>query len=63
MDNLRCNSYDVDTLMAAAQDTVSHVKVVEQEASLLSTSKAARERITAWRSENAGCLWDVKLDV
>ena len=32
-DNLKCNSYDVDDLLAAAQYTVSYVKVVGQEAS------------------------------
>ena len=42
-DNLKCNAYDVDTLLTAAQYTVSYVKVVGQEASpskcvLLSTS-------------------------
>ena len=48
--------------------TVSYVKVVGQEASsskcvLLSTSRAARRRMTAWRNENEGCFWAVKLDV
>ena len=53
---------------AAAQNTVSCVKVVRQEASptecvLLSISNAARKRMTAWRNENIGCFWAVKLDV
>ena len=30
---------------------------------LLSTSKAARRRMTAWRNEHEGCFWAVKLDV
>ena len=30
---------------------------------LLSTSKAARRRMTAWRNKNEGCFWAVKLDV
>ena len=30
---------------------------------LLSTSRAARCRMTAWRNMNEGCCWDVKLDV
>ena len=30
---------------------------------LLSTSKAARRRVTAWRNMNEGCFWAVKLDV
>ena len=66
-DNLECNSYDVDTLLAAAQYTVSHVKVVGQEASpskcvLLCTYKTARKGMTPWRNENAGCpgLLDVR---
>ena len=47
-DNPKCNSHDVDDLLAAAQYTVSYVKVVGQEASprkciLLSTSKDARK--------------------
>ena len=53
-DNLKCTSYNVDSVLAAAQYTVSYVRVVGQEASpskcvLLSTSKAARRRMTAWR--------------
>ena len=48
--------------------TVSCVNAVGQEASpskcvLLSTSKAARRRMTAWRNMNEGCFWAVKLDV
>ena len=67
-DNLKCTSYNVDSLLAAAQYTVSYVKVVGQEASpskcvLLSTSKAARRRMLAWRNENVGCFWSLKLDV
>ena len=67
-DNLKCTSYDVDSVLAAAQYTVSYVHVVGQEASpskcvLLSTSKAARRRMTAWRNMNEGCFWAVKLDV
>ena len=66
-DNLWSNS-NVDTLLAAAQYTVPYVKVVGQEASpskcvLLSTSKAARKRMTAWRNENAGSFRAVMLDV
>ena len=62
-DNLKCTSFYV-----AARYTVSYVEVVGQEASpskcvLLSTSKAARRRMTAWRNENEGCFWAVKLDV
>ena len=54
--------------LAAAQYTVSFVRAVGQEASpskcvLLSTSKAARRRMTAWRNRNEGCFWAVKLDV
>ena len=30
---------------------------------LLSTSKAARRRMTAWRNRNESCFWAVKLDV
>ena len=30
---------------------------------LLSTSKAARRRMTAWRNMNEGCFWAVELDV
>ena len=67
-DNLKCTSYDVDSVLAAAQFSVSYVRAVGQEASpgkcvLLSTSKAARRRMTAWRKENIGCFWAVKLDV
>ena len=67
-DNLKCNSYDVDSVLAAAQYTVSYVHAVGQEASpskcvLLSTSKAARRRMTAWRNMHIGCFWPVKLDV
>ena len=64
----QCTSYSVDSVLAAAQYTVSYVHAVGQEASpgkcvLLSTSKAARRRMTAWRSMNEGCFWAVKLDV
>ena len=67
-DNLKCTSYSVDSLLDAAQYTVSYVRAVGQEASpskcvLLSTSKAARRRMTAWRNRNEGCFWAVKLDV
>ena len=67
-DNLKCTSYDVDSVLAAAQYTVSHVHAVGQEASpskcvLLCTSKAARRRMTAWRNMNEGCFGAVKLDV
>ena len=67
-DNLKCTSCSVDSVLAAAQYTVSHVRAVGQEASpskcvLLSTSKAARRRMTAWRNKNEGCFWAVKLDV
>ena len=67
-DNLKCTSHDVDSVLAAAQYTVSYVRAVGQEASpskcvLLSTSKAARRRMTAWRNRNEGCCWAVKLDV
>ena len=67
-DNLKCTSYDVDSELAAAQYTVSYVHAVGQEASpskcvLLSTSKAARRRMNAWRNMNLGCFWAVKLDV
>ena len=63
--NIKCNSYVVETLLAAAQYTVSHVG---HEASpsmclLLGTSKAARKRMTACRNESAGCVRAVKLDV
>ena len=63
-DNLKCTSYDVDNVLAAAQYTVSFVRAVGQEASpskcvLLSTSKAARRRMTAWRNRNEGCFWAV----
>ena len=67
-DNLKCTSYNVDSLLDAAQYTVSYVRVVGQEASpskcvLLSTSKAARRRMLAWRKKNDGCFWAIKLDV
>ena len=67
-DNLKCTSYDVDSVLTAAQYTVSYVRAVGQEASpskcvLLSTSKAARRRMSAWRNSNEGCFWAVKLDV
>ena len=67
-DNLKCASKSVDSVLAAAQYTVSYVHAVGQEASpskcvLLSTSKAARRRMTAWRNEHEGCFWAVKLDV
>ena len=67
-DNLKCTSKNVDSLLAAARHMVSFVEVVGQEASpskcvLLSTSRAARRRMTAWRDENEGCFWAVKLDV
>ena len=67
-DNLKCTFYSVDSLLAAAQYTVSYVRAVGQEASpskcvLLSTFKAARKRMTAWRNRNEGCFWAVKLDV
>ena len=67
-DNLKCTFYSVDSVLAAAQYTVSHVHAVGQEASpskcvLLRTSKAARRRTTAWRNMNEGCFWAVKLDV
>ena len=67
-DNLECTSYDVDSVLTAAQYTVSFVRAVGQEASpskcvLLSTSKAARKRMTSWRNRNDGCFWAVKLDV
>ena len=67
-DNLKCSSYNVDSVLAAAHYTVSYVHAVGQEASpskcvLLSTSKAARRRMTAWRNMNEGCLGAVKLDV
>ena len=67
-DNLKCTSYNVDSVLAAAQYTVSYVRAVGQEASpskcvLLGTSKAARRRMTAWRNRNEGCFWAVKLDV
>ena len=55
-------------MLAAAQYTVSNVEVVGQEATpskcvLLGTSKAARERMTAWRNESAGCFLAGALDV
>ncbi len=67
-DNFKCTSYSVDCVLAAAQYTVSYVHAVGQEASpskcvLLSTSKAARRRMTAWCNKNVGCFWAVKLDV
>ena len=67
-DNLKCTSYNVDSVLTAAQYTVSYVRAVGQEASpskcvLLSTSKAARRRMSAWRNRNEGCFWAVKLDV
>ena len=51
-DNLKCTSYSVDSVLGAARYTVSYVHAVGQEASpskcvLLSTSKAARRRMTA----------------
>ena len=66
--NLKCTSNSVDSVLAAAQKTVSYVHAVGQEASpgkcvLLSTSKAARRRMTAWRDVNEGCFGAVKLDV
>ena len=67
-DNLKCTSYSVDSLLDAVQFTVSYVWVVGQEAYpskcvLLSTSKAARRRMLAWRNKNDGCFWAIKLDV
>ena len=67
-DNLKCTSYDVDSVLAAAQYTESHVRAVGQEVCpsecvLLSKSKTARRRMTAWRKRNEGCFWAVKLDV
>ena len=67
-DILKCTSYSVDSVLDAAQYTVSYVRAVGQEASpskcvLLSTSKAARKRMTSWRNRNEGCFWAVKLDV
>ena len=67
-DNIKCTSYSVDSVLAAAQYTVSYVRAVGQEASpskcvLLCTSKAARRRMTSWRNRNEGCFWAVKLDV
>ena len=66
-DNLKCTSYNVDSVLAAAQYTVSYVHAVGQEASpskclILSTSKAVRRHMT-WRNMNEGCFWVVKLDV
>ena len=66
--NLKCTSYSVDTLLKVARFAVSHVEVVGEEAStskcvLLSTSRAARRRMTAWRNHNEGCFWAVKLDI
>ena len=48
--NLKCISYSVDSVLNAAQYTVSYVRAVVQEASpskcvSLSTSKAARRRV------------------
>ena len=65
--HLKCTSHSVDNL-PAARYTVSCVYVVGQEASpskcvLLSTSRVARQRMTAWRNENEGCFRAVKLDV
>ena len=67
-DNLKSTSYDVESVLTAAQYTVSYVRAVGQEASpskcvLLSTSKADRRRMSAWRNRNEGCFWAVKLDV
>ena len=67
-DNLKCTSYNVDSVLVAAQCTVSYVHAVGQEASpskcvLLSTSEAAGRRMTAWRNINEGCFWTVKLGV
>ena len=67
-DNLKCSSFCVDSVLAAAEYTVSYAHAVGQEASpskcvLLSTSKAARRRMTVWRNRNDGCFWAVKLDV
>ena len=50
-DNLKCTSYSVDSVLAAAQFTVSYVRAVGQETSpskcvLLSTSKAAHRPLT-----------------
>ena len=61
-DNLKCTSYSLESLLDAAQYTVSYVRAVGQEASpskcvLLST------RMTAWRNRNEFCFWAVKLDV
>ena len=58
----KCSSYNSDLLLASAQYTVAYVKAVGQEASpskcmFLSMSKATRKRMTAWRHEDAGCLW------
>ena len=60
-DNLKCTSYSVDSLLEAAQYTVSYVRAVGQEASpskcvLLSTSRAARRRMTAWRNRKRRLL-------
>ena len=67
-DNLTCTSYNVDSLLVAAQYTVSYVRVVGQKVSpckcvFLSTSKAARRRMLAWRNKNGGCFWAIKLNV
>ena len=62
-DNLKCTSYNVDSVLAAAQKTLSYVHAVGQEASpskcvLLSTSKAALRRMTAWRNMRcSGFRW------
>ena len=67
-DNLKCSSYDVDTLLAAAQNTVSYVMVVGQEASpsncvLTSTCELARKEMTCLAQGNEVCFGAVKLDV
>ena len=67
-DNLKCTFYNVDSVLGASQYTVSYVRALGQEASpskcvLLSTSKAARRRMTAWRIRNEGYLWAVTLDI
>ena len=67
-DNLKCTFYDVGSVLTAAQYTVSYVRAVCKEASpskcvLLSTSKAARRRMSAWRRNEEGCFWAVQLDV
>ena len=66
-DNLKRNSYGADTLLAAAQQTVSYDKLWDK--TLLPRSvyslapKIAGKRMTAWRSDNVGCIRAVKLDV